>query len=343
MVPDIDLIGSLLTNQDPNWISITLRGIGEMEDQQTLTNIDPARSWVDLSSETDQWGMRRAYVNLVATPNDRQLWQAMDKSAFDLALKLAGNNPANMSTGMRLLIGGPAAASTECGGWWLLAGPPGHNPSRSGHLFMGAPGASITDSNGKFHGTDNVYVAGPALFPILGSANPSLTGLALARRTARAIVARTSTAPGQGFTALSLAPADWQMVKQPNSPATMLHYGSVLETSGWYGLYWYIKETFNNFILMLDWRISRREENSGIYIRVPPPRRRTRFRPLIRRVMRSRLISAALTRSVAPRDMPLRRLARSMICRRPRPLHKSRSEYGTDTSLRRMGLAFKSR
>ena len=84
-------------------------------------------------------------------------------------------------------------------------------------------------------------------------------------------MARTSTAPGQGFTALSLAPADWQMVKQPNSPATMLHYGSVLETSGWYGLYWYIKETFNNFILMLDWRISRREENSGIYIRVPPP------------------------------------------------------------------------
>jgi Domain of Unknown Function (DUF1080) len=51
----------------------------------------------------------------------------------------------------------------------------------------------------------------------------------------------------------------------------MIHYGSVLETSGWYGLYWYTKETFSDFILTLQWRISRREENSGIYIRIPAP------------------------------------------------------------------------
>jgi hypothetical protein len=44
-----------------------------------------------------------------------------------------------------------------------------------------------------------------------------------------------------------------------------------METSGWYGLYWYIKEQFGNFVLRVDWRISRREENSGIYIRIPPP------------------------------------------------------------------------
>jgi hypothetical protein len=61
------------------------------------------------------------------------------------------------------------------------------------------------------------------------------------------------------------------MVKLPNSPATMIHYGSVLETSGWYGLYWYIKESFSNFILSLQWRISRREENSGVYIRIRAP------------------------------------------------------------------------
>ncbi len=96
MVPDIDVLGSLLANQDPNWVSITFRGIGEMEDQRVVNNIDPARSWIDLSAETDQWGMRRAYVNLVATPNDRQLWAAMDQSAFDLALAVAGNNPANI-------------------------------------------------------------------------------------------------------------------------------------------------------------------------------------------------------------------------------------------------------
>ena len=61
------------------------------------------------------------------------------------------------------------------------------------------------------------------------------------------------------------------MVKQPNSPASMIHYGSVMETVGWYGLYWYMKEQFVNFVLSVDWRISRREENSGVYIRIPPP------------------------------------------------------------------------
>ena len=60
-------------------------------------------------------------------------------------------------------------------------------------------------------------------------------------------------------------------MKLPNSPASMIHYGSVLETAGWYGLYWYIKEPFSNFILSLQWRISRREENSGVYIRIPAP------------------------------------------------------------------------
>jgi hypothetical protein len=68
-----------------------------------------------------------------------------------------------------------------------------------------------------------------------------------------------------------MAPADWQMVKLPNSPASMIHYGNVMETVGWYGLYWYTKEQFTNFVLSVDWRISRREENSGVYIRVPAP------------------------------------------------------------------------
>jgi hypothetical protein len=51
----------------------------------------------------------------------------------------------------------------------------------------------------------------------------------------------------------------------------MIHYGAVIETLGWYGLYWYMKEQFSNFVLSLDWRISRREENSGVYIRIPSP------------------------------------------------------------------------
>jgi len=214
MVPDIDLLGSMLANQDPNWVSITFRGIGEMEDQRVLDPIDPARSWIDLSQETDQWGMRRAYVHLVATQNDRQLWAAMDTAAFDLARVLAGNNPANIeywnAPNNQWQTVPPQPDATGRGFWQDLLGTTHHE---AGTLFMGRPGASTTDTNGKVHGWTNVYVAGPALFPTLGSANPSLTALSLARRTATTIVSAATPGPTAGFVPLSLAPAAWQMVK----------------------------------------------------------------------------------------------------------------------------------
>lgn len=145
---------------------------------------------------------------------------------------------------------------------------------------MGAAGSSFTDTNGKFHTTDNVYVAGPAIFPSLGSANPSLTALSLARKTAQSIIAKNTPAADAGFTPLSLALKDWQMVPgQQNTNAVMKHYGKVLETSkkndntisSFYGLYWYIKEQFSNFILKIDWRTGLITDNSGIYIRIPDP------------------------------------------------------------------------
>ena len=271
MVPDIDVINSLLTNQDPNWVSITFRGIGEMEDQRTVGSVNPAMSWVDLSPEADQWGMRRAYVNLVATQNDRKLWAAMDKSAFDLALKLAksqGNIEYWNAPAGQWQAAQPQPDAAGHGFWQDSLGTTHHE---AGTLFMGAAGASVSDSNGKFHGKANAYVAGPAVFPTLGSANPSLTAFSLSRRTAQAVVLEMTPGTSGGFTSLSLAPLDWQMVKLPNSPATMIHYGNVMETRGWYGLYWYVKEQFANFVLSLDWRISRREENSGVYIRIPAP------------------------------------------------------------------------
>ncbi|MDQ3918905.1 MAG: DUF1080 domain-containing protein [Acidobacteriota bacterium] len=271
LVPDIELQGNILANQDPNWIVITLRGIGEMEDQRSL-NPDPAKSWIDLSSETDRWGRRRAYVNLVATPNDFNLWAKMDKAAFDLATAMAG-----------------AAGNIEYltpNGWSGQRPQPDPDPKaknfwqdnlgtthhEAGTLFMGAKGSSITDANGKFHDVDNVYVAGPAIFPTLGSANPSLTALSLARRSAEAIVKAQSPVADAGFTPLSLDPKDWQMVTMPTAPnALMRHYGKVLETFEAYGLYWYMKEQFANFRLKLEWRVARQDDNSGVYIRIPPP------------------------------------------------------------------------
>ena len=42
-------------------------------------------SRIDLSTETDQSGMRRAYVNLKATANEGKLLDRHGESAFDLA------------------------------------------------------------------------------------------------------------------------------------------------------------------------------------------------------------------------------------------------------------------
>jgi choline dehydrogenase-like flavoprotein len=270
MVPDIEFFQNMLSNQNTDWVTLVLRGIGEMEDQRSLTP-DPAKSWIDLSSETDDRGVRRAYVNLVPTAKDRALWTAMDSAAFDLAQKLA-KSPGNIEylgpNGWQ-----PTRPQPDANGRGFWQDAVGSTHHEAGTLFSGAPGSSITDTLGKFHGIDNAYVAGPAVFPTLGSANPSLTALSLTRRTARAILQAGSGAGVEpGFTALSLAPSEWTFVKMdPALAGGVRNFGTVLETFGSYGLYWYTKEQFANFILKLDWRVARRDDNSGVFIRTPGP------------------------------------------------------------------------
>jgi choline dehydrogenase-like flavoprotein len=46
------------------------------------------------------------------------------------------------------------------------------------------PRSSVTDAEGRVHGVANLYIAGAALFPTSGQANPTLTVIALALRTA---------------------------------------------------------------------------------------------------------------------------------------------------------------
>lgn len=272
-VPDIDLLDEMRANQDPTWITFTLRGIGEMEDDRSIPpKVD--RSWIDLSNETDEWQMRRAYVHLVATKKDRDLWADMDEATLALAAKLAGdgnqieywNKPAKQWQPQR-----PQPGPDGRGFWQDILGTTHHE---AGTLFMGEPGASVTDLDGKFHHLRNAYAVGPATFPTLGSANPSLTALTLARRTAGAIVRAATPAALPGFTPLSLEAKDWQMVAAPpgNQPGPrMQRFGAVWETFGGYGLYWYTKEQFSDFVLSLEWRVARLDDNSGVYIRIPPP------------------------------------------------------------------------
>ena len=43
-----------------------------------------------------------------------------------------------------------------------------------------------------------------------------------------------------------------------------------IESYGGPGLLWYADEAFEDFLLLLEWRIARIEDNSGVFIRAPP-------------------------------------------------------------------------
>jgi choline dehydrogenase-like flavoprotein len=52
------------------------------------------------------------------------------------------------------------------------------------------PATSVTDADGRVHGLGNLWVAGSSLFPTGGWANPTLTIVALALRSAERISGR---------------------------------------------------------------------------------------------------------------------------------------------------------
>ena len=54
---------------------------------------------------------------------------------------------------------------------------------------------SVTNDFGRIHDVTNAYVAGPALFPTVGSPNPMLTGVALGRRTGDLLSANVFPGP----------------------------------------------------------------------------------------------------------------------------------------------------
>jgi hypothetical protein len=107
MIPDLDLLDQQLANTDPDWITITLRGIGEMRGTTTTRVTNPTTSWINLSPhEADEFGVPRAYVHLTLASSDLQRWQAMDEAALDLVQAIAGT-----SSDIQYLYDGMAVAA----------------------------------------------------------------------------------------------------------------------------------------------------------------------------------------------------------------------------------------
>jgi choline dehydrogenase-like flavoprotein len=188
MIPDLDILSEQLANQDPNWITITFRGIGEMRGDKATAIPNATTSWMNLSPyESDEFGVPRAYVHLTLSASDLQVWQAMDQTAIALAQKIAkaaGNIEYLYDGGWQTQ---PFPLTRPFPEWHRGLGTTYHE---SGTLWMGdAPESSVTNTFGRFHHISNAYACDQSLFPTVGSVNPVLTGLTLARRIAEHVVA----------------------------------------------------------------------------------------------------------------------------------------------------------
>jgi hypothetical protein len=171
MIPDIDLLKEILDAQDADFVAITFRGCAETKGVKDQPVGNPGLRWIDLSPfERDEFGFRRAYVNLAINAAEARLWNAMDAATIEFARKLANDH----NSSIRLISSSRDGLGTTY--------------HESGTLWMGDdPATSVTDSNGRFHHVANAYCVDQALFPSVGSANPTLTGLTLTRKIAEHI------------------------------------------------------------------------------------------------------------------------------------------------------------
>lgn len=186
LIPDIEELDRHTSAPDPDWIPITIRGIGEMTGDRATPVPDPARSWIDLSPfERDEYGVPRAYVHLVASSSDLDTWAAMDAAALDLARAVAGAADRIQYFWDGQWRNEPFPLDRQIPEWHRGLGTTYHE---SGTLWMGEdPTTSVTDPTGRFHHVANAYACDQSLFPTVGSANPVLTGLTLARHIARSL------------------------------------------------------------------------------------------------------------------------------------------------------------
>lgn len=183
MIPDLDLLNEQLANNDPDWVTITLRGIAEMTGDRTTSTPNTNGSWINLSPfESDEFGVPRAYVQLKLNAADLPVWQAMDAAALSLVQHIAKS-----SVNIQYLYDGawqtqPFPLSRPFPEWHRGLGTTYHE---SGTQWMGeSPSSSVTNTVGRFHHINNAFACDQSLFPTVGSVNPVLTGLTLAKRIA---------------------------------------------------------------------------------------------------------------------------------------------------------------
>jgi choline dehydrogenase-like flavoprotein len=281
-IPDIDTFDAFANAHDQA-VVITIRGIGEMQPDNPVNQ-------VRLDPELDESSVQRSFVSLPdptqsATPQsqkDRELWDAIDRATDQVAKIFAngsdfeiftGSGPVKVSANTDLRAVFPYTAGRRDG--------IGTTHHEAGSLRMGTNSAtSATNADGRLHAVANTYIAGPALFPSLGSPNPMLTGVALARRLVDRLVlgglmpSAQPIIPDAGFQSLFAGTAasfeQWQVAGMGNFS---LSSGEIVaQPEGDLGLLYLTTRTFSDFLLKLEFKLGRIDDNSGIFVRFRNPR-----------------------------------------------------------------------
>jgi hypothetical protein len=274
-VPEVDQLDALRQTNDDN-VVITIRGIGEMSSRNPGSKIT-------LPGNSDIFGLR-ASVQITRTARDEALWNAMDDAADDVAKVFANGQPYEVfdppqGVPKQIFILPPSDAASTKLPFAKRRDRMGTTHHEAGPLWMGTDSNdSVTNEDCRFHHVSNAYVAGPAVFPTLGSPNPMLTGTALARRLGD-FLKRPRPQPDPGFQLLfdGVSTAKWKISTIKNQPGRdnpgRFHVidGGLESSPGTdLGLF-YTKVNFINYVLRLEWLSWRDDDNSGIFLRFPDP------------------------------------------------------------------------
>jgi choline dehydrogenase-like flavoprotein len=161
------------TEKDPNVLYIQLTVVGATEPQE--------KNCVVLANEKDEYGAPFAHARFDYSNGDKARIEIMRIRLHQAAEGLGWTGPLEGVT----YDYGPSVPQ----GGTVRVLPPGRSHHESGTLRMGdSPRHSVTNSDGRFHDLDNLYVADASLFPCVGVANPMLTISALGYRLANHLI-----------------------------------------------------------------------------------------------------------------------------------------------------------
>lgn len=281
-VPDIDLFDAHLHANDTH-VVVTIRGIGEMESMNTNSAVD-----LDSNPTEQEFGLRRASVAVKASTNDVDLWTTMDRAADDVARVFANGHLIDLIVKGIVRAQGVNTDDLATALPYTLADGR-NNPDRrdglgtthheAGTLWMGEdPSQSVTNADGRLHQVSNGYVIGPALFSTIGSPNPMLTGIALARRMGDHLMPPAPAAISEPsfnylFDGTGTHFDKWKFVG--GGRFMLANRAMISQPGGDIGLLYFANDIFENFILRLDFLLchplGENNDNSGVFVRFRNP------------------------------------------------------------------------